>query len=52
MEEIAKGEGKRAPFKSPLLSDQDRGSVSPLGGEAVGWKKSGESKSQKGAKHG
>jgi hypothetical protein len=34
MRSIAKGEGKRAPASSPLLSDADRGAVSPLGGTA------------------
>jgi hypothetical protein len=34
MRSIAKGEGKRAPASSPLLSDRERGSVSPMGGQA------------------
>ena len=34
MAAIAKGEKKQAPAKQPLLSDQERGACSPLGGRA------------------
>jgi hypothetical protein len=34
MIELARGEGKRPPAQQPLLSDHERGVVSPLGGRA------------------
>jgi hypothetical protein len=34
MAEIAQANGKRAPHRSTLLSDQERGATSPLGGAA------------------
>jgi hypothetical protein len=34
MAELARGEGKRAPGASKLLSSRERGAVSPLGGQA------------------
>jgi hypothetical protein len=34
MREIAAGEGRKAPHQSKLLSDQERGCVSRLGGQA------------------
>jgi hypothetical protein len=34
MTELARGEGKRPPAQQPLLSDAERGAVSPLGGRA------------------
>jgi hypothetical protein len=37
MDQISKAEGKRSPTQqAPLLSDRDRGAVSPLGGQAIG----------------
>jgi hypothetical protein len=34
MTEISVKNGKKAPYQEPLLSDQQRGAVSPLGGKA------------------
>jgi hypothetical protein len=34
MSRIAKAEGKRAPHQEPLLTHQQRGAVSPIGGVA------------------
>jgi hypothetical protein len=34
MTEISAKNGKKAPYQEPLLSDQQRGAVSPLGGKA------------------
>ena len=37
MAELAANERKRAPQSAKLLSDAERGCVSPLGNVAVGW---------------
>jgi hypothetical protein len=34
MADISAKNGKRSPFKQPLLKDNERGSLSPLGGSA------------------
>jgi hypothetical protein len=34
MTEISAKNGKKAPYQEPLLSGQQRGAVSPLGGQA------------------
>jgi len=37
MADLARGEGKKAPYQNRLLSDAERGCVSPLGNVASGW---------------